>query len=84
MPFPSSETKALGFIVPEISVKFTEKLTADHVCVFIPMSLNMTAGFNIIVPKQDIIPLDITSESALQYVLTAGAIMPRNNEVSKS
>ena len=83
VPFPCAETKALGFIVPDISVKFTEKLTDEHVCVFIPMSLNMTAGFNIIVLRRDIIPLDITSESALQYVLTAGAIMPRNQEVTK-
>jgi uncharacterized membrane protein len=44
--------------------------------VFVPLSLNMTAGVNIFVAKQDVIALDVTSESALQYVLTAGAIMP--------
>ena len=27
--------------------------------------------------KQDVIYLDISSESALQYMLTAGAVMPR-------
>jgi uncharacterized membrane protein len=40
------------------------------------MSLNLTAGFNIILPERDIIPIDITSESALQYVVTAGVVMP--------
>lgn len=84
VPFPHPEARTLGFVVPDLSPKLAEKLSDDQVCVFVPMSLNMTAGFNIIVPKRDIIPLDITSESALQYVLTAGAIMPRNDDVSKS
>jgi uncharacterized membrane protein len=47
------------------------------------MSLNMTAGFNIIVPKKDIINLNVTSESALQYVLTAGSIMPQMDDNDK-
>ncbi len=53
------------------------KLPGAHICVFVPMSLNLTAGFNIFVPAAEVRPLDVTSESALQYVLTAGSIMPR-------
>jgi uncharacterized membrane protein len=41
------------------------------------MSLNLTAGFNIFVPEREIIPVDITSESALQYIITAGVVMPK-------
>ena len=39
----------------------------------------MTSGTNLFVAKKDVIPLDISSESALQYLLTAGAVMPRSN-----
>lgn len=80
VPYPHSGTKALGFAMSPLSEPISEKMEEDSVCVFIPMSLNMTAGLNIIVPKKDIIILDVTSESALQYVLTAGAIMPQRNE----
>lgn len=80
MPYPHSGSKALGFVIEELSEPLAEKLDEDSVCVFVPMSLNMTAGFNIIVPKRDIINLDITSESALQYVLTMGAMMPQRQE----
>ena len=62
---PFHQSKALGFIM------------ADYVCVFVPWSLNMTSGTNLFVRKQDVIYLDISSESALQYMLTAGAVMPR-------
>lgn len=80
VPYPHPGVKALGFIMPELSHPLAEKVGSDHVCVFVPMSLNMTAGVNIIVPRRDIIPLEITSESALQYVLTAGAVMPRSRD----
>lgn len=84
VPFPHQGSKVLGFIVPGITAQLSGQLDGEQVCVFVPMSLNMTSGFNIIVPKKDIILLEISSESALQYVLTAGAIMPDGNEVSKT
>ena len=37
----------------------------------------MTSGTNLFVRKSDVIYLDISSESALQYMLTAGAVMPQ-------
>jgi uncharacterized membrane protein len=54
-----------------------DKLGDDYVCVFVPWSLNMTSGTNLFVKKSDVTYLDISSESALQYMLTAGAVMPR-------
>lgn len=78
VPFPHQGVKALGFVTSEVSASIAEKLPGKHVCVFVPMSLNMTAGFNIFVPVEDVVPLDVTSESALQYVLTAGSIMPKS------
>lgn len=83
VPYPHPGVKALGFVMSDLSSSLSSHLEAEHVCVFIPMSLNMTAGFNIIVPKKDIINLDVTSESALQYVLTAGSIMPQHNGGNK-
>ncbi|HWR29728.1 MAG TPA: DUF502 domain-containing protein [Negativicutes bacterium] len=79
VPFPHPGARALGFITSDVSESIADHLPGAHVCVFVPMSLNLTAGFNIFVPADDIVPLDVTSESALQYVLTAGSIMPRSS-----
>ncbi len=83
VPFPHPGARALGFVMTDLSAPVADHLDEECVCVFIPMSLNMTAGFNIIVPKRDIIPVDVTSESALQYILTAGTVMPRGGEATK-
>ncbi len=78
VPFPHPGTRALGFITSDVSESIAKHMTTEHICVFVPMSLNLTAGFNIFVPKEDVVILDVTSESALQYVLTAGSIMPKS------
>lgn len=76
VPYPSADTKALGFVMAALSEPLEKHLPEKHVCVFIPWSLNMTSGTNLIVPEKEIIYLNISSESALQYILTAGAVMP--------
>lgn len=83
VPYPHQGVKALGFLMPELSMPLARNFQEEHVCVFVPLSLNMTAGINILVAKKDIIELDVTSESALQYVLTAGAIMPETGKATK-
>lgn len=83
VPYPHQGVKALGFLMPELSAPLATHFQEKHVCVFVPLSLNMTAGVNIFVAKKDIIPLDVTSESALQYVLTAGAIMPDTSKATQ-
>ena len=74
---PFHQSKALGFIMADVPQVLKEKLGDDYVCVFVPWSLNMTSGTNLFVRKADVIYLDISSESALQYMLTAGAVMPQ-------
>ena len=74
---PFHQSQALGFIMADVPQAFKDKLGDDYVCVFVPWSLNMTSGTNLFVKKSDVTYLDISSESALQYMLTAGAVMPK-------
>ena len=48
----------------------------EYESVFLPWSLNMTSGFNVFVPKKDIIYVDISVEDAFHYILSAGGVMP--------
>ena len=74
---PFHQSQALGFIMADVPQTLKDKLGDDYVCVFVPWSLNMTSGTNLFVKKSDVTYLDISSESALQYMLTAGAVMPK-------
>jgi uncharacterized membrane protein len=82
VPYPSEATKAIGFVMKELSPSISSALDEEHICVFIPWSLNMTSGTNLIVPKKSVVYLDISSEAALQYVLTAGMVMPEEKKIT--
>jgi uncharacterized membrane protein len=75
---PFHQSKALGFVMADVPRALKEQLGEDYVCVFVPWSLNMTSGTNLFVAKKDVIYLNISSESALQYIFTAGAVMPKS------
>ena len=80
---PFHQSRALGFVMAEVPAVLREKLGDDYVCVFVPWCLNMTSGTNLFVKKSDVIYLDISNESALQYMLTAGAVMPQRQMSTK-
>lgn len=75
--YPGTEAKAIGFLASPLSVEVEAALPDESLCVYVPFSFNMTAGINLIVPRKEVVFLDVTPESALQYVLTGGAIMPK-------
>ena len=74
--YPGSNARVLGFKVKEDLSPIMGQDGVEYACVFVPWSLNMTSGINVMVPTKDLIPIDISSEEALQYILTAGSIIP--------
>ena len=48
----------------------------DVVCTFVPTTPNPTSGFIIIVPKKDIIELDMEVDEALKMIISLGVVVP--------
>ena len=74
---PFHQSMAMGFLMSSVPTFVKGKLGEDYVCVFVPWSLNITSGTNLFVKRSEIIPIDIKSEAALQFMLTAGNV--KNN-----
>jgi len=64
----------LGFLLLTLPEPVREKLGDDYVCVYVPWSMNMTAGMNLFAKKADIIYLNMAPPDAFQFILTAGTI----------
>ena len=71
---PYQKSYVLGFQILNVPEPVREKLGDDYVCVYMPWSMNMTAGMNFFVKKSDVIKLDMLPQDALQFILTAGTI----------
>ena len=48
----------------------------DVVCTFVPTTPNPTSGFIIIVPKKDVIVLDMDVDEALKMIISLGVVVP--------
>ena len=71
---PYQKSYVLGFLMLMIPEPVREKLGDEYVCVYIPWSMNMTAGMNLFVKKSDVIYLNMAPPDAFQFILTAGTI----------
>ncbi len=77
--FPSSEMKAIGFITKIMRDTNTGKELA---AVYVPTSPNPTSGYIEIVPLEDVVMTDWSTEEAMTFVVTGGTNAPENLQFS--
>jgi uncharacterized membrane protein len=73
-PHAAAWTVALVTGTPEHEV--ADLLGSDQVSVFVPTTPNITAGFFLVVPRADTIPLDMSVDDALKYIISMGVAEP--------
>lgn len=58
--------------VAEVSAKTGQQ----QVCVFISAAPNPTSGFIILVPRAELIELDMSIDAAMKMIVTCGVVIP--------
>lgn len=74
--FPRKGIWSVGFISGECFSQAELKTGHQLENVYIPFAPNPASGFVILVPKDEIIPLDVSVKEAMKLILTAGIINP--------
>ena len=75
--FPSPGMWSLVFLSQTASPDIAARLPdTEHVAAFMPCTPNPTTGFFFYVPRRDLIELDITVESAMTLLMSAGMVQP--------
>ena len=70
--YPRKGVWAVGFATKENKGIISEKTNEELINVFLPTTPNPTSGFLLMVPKKDIIYLDVTFEQASKFIVSAG------------
>jgi len=52
----------------------------EFVTVFVPTSPTPFTGFVTVVPKEEVIDLDITIEDAVRFIISAGVVQPQGEK----
>ena len=74
--YPRRELWTLAFLTGETAEQLIEITERDLVSIYVPTTPNPTSGFFIMVPKEDIVELDITVEAGLKLILSTGVVVP--------
>ena len=74
--YPRSGIWSLGFLTAEDVPEVSEKLGEPHAAVYISAALNATAGYLVIVPRRQVVELDMSVDAAMKMIITCGVVVP--------
>ena len=72
LEYPRKGVWAVGFATKENQGIIRNNIKEDVVNVFVPTTPNPTSGFLLMVPKKDLIYLDVSFEQASKFIVSAG------------
>ena len=74
--FPRKGIFSVGFITSHELEEVQAKTEQEVTCVFVPTTPNPTTGFIVLVPKDEVVMLDMTVDEAFKMLLTLGVVVP--------
>ncbi|MDR0595892.1 MAG: DUF502 domain-containing protein [Puniceicoccales bacterium] len=81
--YPRTGSYAIGFLTSDVGGEVQNK-TGQHVMnVFIPTTPNPTSGFLLMVPREDIIDLDMSVGDGIKMIISGGIVVPPYNNNKK-
>ena len=72
LEYPRKGIWAVGFATKENQGLIRSSVNEDIINVFVPTTPNPTSGFLLMIPKKDLIYLDVTFEQASKFIVSAG------------
>lgn len=75
--WPRKEIYSIGFLTGASAEEARYRTGEDMVSVFIPTTPNPTSGFVFLVPRKDIVELDMDVEAAIKLIVSLGVVMPK-------
>ena len=74
--YPRQGSWTIGFLTGTPGGEIAEHLGREMVSLYVPTTPNPTSGFFLMVPKADLVELDMSVEDALKYLISMGVVAP--------
>ncbi|WVH09417.1 MAG: Putative membrane anchored protein [Fluviibacter phosphoraccumulans EoVTN8] len=74
--YPRQGSWTIGFLTGTLGGEIAERLGDNMVSLYVPTTPNPTSGFFLMVPKSDVLELDMSVEDALKYLISMGVVAP--------
>ncbi len=77
--YPRQSSWTIAFITGAPGGDVVNHLHGDYVSVYVPTTPNPTSGFFLMMPKADVIELDMSVDEALKYIISMGTVAPKDH-----
>jgi uncharacterized membrane protein len=74
--YPRAGSWTIAFVTGKPGGEVAAQLGGDHVSVYVPTTPNPTSGFFLMMPRADVLPLRMSVDEALKYVISMGVVGP--------
>jgi uncharacterized membrane protein len=78
--YPRKGSWTIAFMTGHPGGDVANHLKGDYVSVYVPTTPNPTSGFFLMMPKADVIELDMSVDAALKYIISMGVVAPGNGK----
>ena len=82
--WPREGMWTIAFLTGVPGGDITRHLQGDYVSVYVPTTPNPTGGYFVMMPRKDVIELDMSVDTALKYVISMGVASPNGSGKRKS
>jgi len=79
LEYPRRGAYVIGFITGESKGEVQSKTDQNMMNIFVPTTPNPTSGFYILIPKDELIILNMTVEDAFKLIISGGIFSPPEN-----
>lgn len=74
--YPREGSWTIAFLTGQPGGDVSNHLQGDYVSIYVPTTPNPTSGFFLMMPKKDVIELDMSVDEALKYIISMGVVAP--------
>ena len=76
--YPHKDSWTIGFLTGESAPEARNRTGRELVNVFVPTTPNPTSGFFLLVPREEVIDLDMSVDEGLKMLLSLGVVQPKD------
>ncbi len=74
--YPRKGAWTIAFMTGQPGGDVVNHLEGEYISVYVPTTPNPTSGFFLMMPKSDVIELDMSVDAALKYIISMGVVAP--------
>lgn len=74
--YPREGCWTIAFQTGQPGGDVTRHLRGEYVSVYVPTTPNPTSGFFLMLPRKDVVELDMSVDEALKYIISMGVVAP--------